>query len=88
MIRCPSIAIATIDRADELASMGYTLERELLPDCSATEYGLLMLRLQLAPQIVSVLEPDDHPLLGPLRRLLFAGGTSDTLQAVVAQRLE
>lgn len=99
-------------RAEELASMGYVLERDLLPDCSATEYGLLMLRLQLAPRIVAVLNAEDHvlvlqalhdahatvefnasfssdsalehPLLGPLRRVLFADGAPPALQAVVA----
>jgi hypothetical protein len=103
-------------RTEELASMGYVLERDLLPDCSATEYGLLMLRLQLAPRIVAVLDADDHalvlqalhdaqatvefnaafssdaalehPLLGPLRRLLFAQGAPAALQALVARRSE
>lgn len=45
------------------AGLGYALEPDLFPDCSATEQGLLMLRLQLAPRTVAVVSADDRVLV-------------------------
>lgn len=45
------------------AGLGYALEPDLFPDCSATEQGLLMLRLQLAPRTVAVVSADDRVMV-------------------------
>ena len=46
-----------------IRALDYSFEPDVMADCSATEYGLLVSRIRLAPRVVAVLDPADHALV-------------------------
>ena len=46
-----------------IRALDYSFEPDVMADCSATEYGLLVSRIRLAPRVVAVLDPADHVLV-------------------------
>jgi len=47
----------------QIRTLDYSFEPDVMADCSATEYGLLVSRIRLAPRVVGVLDPVDHALV-------------------------
>jgi len=47
----------------QIRALDYSFEPDVTPECSATEYGLLVSRIRLAPRVVAVLDPADHVLV-------------------------
>jgi hypothetical protein len=56
-------ATLTPEHIAAIRALDYTFEPDVIAECSATEYGLLVSRIRLAPTIVAVLAPADHDLV-------------------------
>ena len=46
-----------------IRALDYSFEPDVIPECSATEFGLLVSRIRIAPRVVAVLDPPDHVLV-------------------------